>query len=206
MTVVHRVNAKIFWPAAIATLLILAGGLFSSCGFGAGEHRVDDDTSPDDDDNDDASALWTDATSGLTWQNGATVGAVAYDWQAAAGYCAGLNWGGLTGWRLPTISELRSLIRGCAGTITGGSCGVTDDCLSSQACWNALCYGCSESGGSGSGGAYWPPEISGEAGAHAYWSSSSLADYGYLAWSVDFSAAGVDAVGVVSDLGARCVR
>jgi hypothetical protein len=43
----------------------------------------------------------------LTWQQ--TVPSGGYDWAGAKTYCAGLNLGG-TGWRLPTIKELQTIV------------------------------------------------------------------------------------------------
>jgi hypothetical protein len=144
----------------------------------------DDDASPDDDDND-AAPIWTDPTSGLLWQNGPGVGADNFAQGAAEIYCPGLNWGGYdTGWQMPGIDQLRSLIRGCAATETGGSCGVTDDCADAS-CWNVHCNGCPESGGPGLGGAYWPPGLSGSVGR--YWSSLAVGDDPADGWAADFS-------------------
>jgi hypothetical protein len=134
------------------------------------------------------------------WQNGVTV---ASDWAGAQTYCAGLSWGGYSGWSLPDIDQLRSLIRGCADTETGGSCGVTDGCLDLN-CDNAACNNCSGSG-PGPGGAFWPPEISGV--ISWYWSSSAVADLTGDAWMVSFFSGFVV---YLSDgapqFGARCVR
>ncbi len=64
-------------------------------------------------------------------------------WDAAITYCKNLTEGGYTDWQLPTISELRTLIKECPTTISGGTCAVTDSCLSSTSCHDDdICYGC----------------------------------------------------------------
>ena len=70
---------------------------------------------------------------GLRWSEKAPK---RMNWKDAKTYCKDL------GGRLPTISELRTLIKNCPVTETGGSCGVTDSCLISD-CWNDACSGCS---------------------------------------------------------------
>ena len=106
------------------------------------------------------------------------------DWAAAKSHCSGLDLLG-GGWHLPTIGELRSLIRGCAATETGGSCGVTDECLSWGECRDNSCDGCSYLGGPAEGGAYWPDGLEGN--IDWYWSSSPVADDGNDAFGVGFS-------------------
>jgi len=59
-------------------------------------------------------------------------------WTEAAQYCANLKEGGYSEWRLPTISELRSLIESCSQT---EKCNVTDKCKSRD-CFNDYCLGC----------------------------------------------------------------
>ncbi|MBR4531651.1 DUF1566 domain-containing protein [bacterium] len=80
----------------------------------------------------------------------------------ALSYCGGL-WeeGGVCGgWRLPTISELRTLIIRCEGSMSEGSCAVKDpDCLSEEKCWSDDCY-CEGTGNGffsklGGSGSYW---------------------------------------------------
>ena len=141
-----------------------------------------------------------DSTSGLCWQNPPP--AKGYTWKRAVSYCAALKLGahGSGSWHLPTISELRSLIRGCPDTETGGSCGVTDSCLDPFQCWGntmssfggityTTCRGyktvrCSDprvrgpcreypakASGPGTKGAYWPAGFRGP--VDIYWSSSS---------------------------------
>lgn len=51
------------------------------------------------------------------------------DWEEAVAYCRNLKEFDHSDWRLPTINELRTLIRDCPKTEKGGSCGLTDECL-----------------------------------------------------------------------------
>ena len=80
-----------------------------------------------------------DPSSGLTWSGKALK---KMFWNAAVSYCDDLTESGYSDWRLPTISELRTLIQNCPATETGGECGVTDNCLSDD-CRNDACSGCS---------------------------------------------------------------
>jgi TolB-like protein len=150
--------------------------------------------------------VWVDSSSGLTWQVSPTGGKKKWKaekkWKAAKAHCSRLNLGGYSDWRLPTITELRSLIRGCPATQKGGSCGVTDSCLKRN-CWKDPCKGCSGKGGPGQGGAYWPPELSGA--VSWYWSSSAVADDN-RAWYVHFRNGDFNHVSHDYTFGARCVR
>jgi hypothetical protein len=173
-----------------------------SCSSSGGD---DDDSSGDDDDaGDDDGGGDDDASGNLTWQDPPSSDEMT--WEDAKAYCDNLSFDGHDDWRLPTISELRSLIRGCDGTVTGGACGVTDGCLD-LSCWNDACSGCNSLEGPGSGGAYWPDGLSGD--IDWYWSSSAFADHGNDAWFVHFGYGGVGAsnesVGY-NDFFARCVR
>jgi len=103
------------------------------------------------------------------------------DWQQAVEYCAELSIDDHSDWRLPTISELRSLIRGCTATETGGSCGVSDSCLD-YSCWDDSCQSCDYEEGPANG-YYWPDGMNGEYGL--FWSSSSAGSDD--AWYVHFS-------------------
>ena len=167
----------------------------------------DDDASDDDAPDDDATTgdVWEDSNSGLMWQNASDC---CYDWSEAKSHCQNLNWGWYEDWRLPSISELRSLIRGCSATETGGSCGVTDSCLE-YSCQDSSCHECS-SGGGPADGCYWPSQLNGDC-SH-YWSSSAVADYDSPAWYVYFDYGYVDyyrgsyVVGANGFGGVRCVR
>ena len=160
-----------------------------------------DDDAADDDNDDDDTDVWFDSNTGLTWQNSSSHEV----WSDAVDYCGSLVLGNNSDWRLPTISELRSLIDGCSDTEAGGACGVTDECLNSG-CSNSACEnGCSAGGGSGPNGAYWPAELTGgEYGS--YWSSSSVTGQSGWAWHIDFTAAAILEGNKTAGDYVRCVR
>ncbi len=97
-------------------------------------------------------------------------------WSDAKTYCANLNEDGYSDWRLPTISELRTLIKNCPATESGGACKITNECLSSK-CRNDDCKGCKHF----EEGRYSKLEDTDQV-----WSSSEVSDYIYYAWNVDF--------------------
>lgn len=145
---------------------------------------------------------WFDPASGLCWQDTSTWD--HRDWTAAADYCDSLdlNGHGPGSWHLPSISELRSIVRGCPETETGGACGVSDSCLD-DTCRDTSCSGCAGDGPD-TGGAYWPVELSGPVGWH--WSSSSHSDDSSYAWFVHFRFGLVDYEPSWRPAFARCVR
>lgn len=124
--------------------------------------------------------ICTDLLTGLEWQrnsNNWDTNSSLVSFVDAQTYCASLDESG-TGWRIPTIGELRTLVRGCPQTVTGGSCLVTDSCLDFGSCLNE--HG--PDGGSCSGcdwrdrGCYWPDKLVGSCLASEYdgmyWSQS----------------------------------
>lgn len=181
----------------ILTLLFLAVFAFSCIDY----WDLSDNQSEAYQDEDASGDPWEDTTSGLVWQKDSTC---CYDWNEAKSYCQNLNWGGYTDWRLPTISEFRSLIRGCEATETNGSCQVTDSCLDSS-CLDSSCNGCAALDGEGEEGMYWPPELNGE--CCWYWSISAVGDDSDNAWIVYFETGGIK-FSYVFDYYAyvRCVR
>ena len=192
------------WLAILLALCLFASFTVVACGD---DDDDDDDSSGDDDDDDDVSGdTWADSSSGLTWQ--VTPSSDYLDWEGAKTYCDTLSLDG-GGWHLPTVSELRTLIRGCEATLTGGSCGVTDDCTFLSCCNMPCLNGCGLMAGPGSGGAYWPDGMPGE--IHDYWSSSALADDDLdfaAAWVVGFSTGVVHNSSINNSHAnyARCVR
>jgi hypothetical protein len=180
------------WPLFSALLLWMV--VTSSCGH---EDGVSDDVI-------DEQGIWTDPQSGLSWVNSSD-NLPLMQQENAENYCATLVLGGYEDWRLPTIDELRTLVRGCPGTQPDGTCNIgEDDCLI-WSCRDDSCDGCSP-GYFSSGACYWPKVMFGQCSLYV---SSSLAQgdrsYGE-AWTLEFSAAWVDRqwnkfVGFV-----RCVR
>ncbi|MBM4394907.1 MAG: DUF1566 domain-containing protein [Deltaproteobacteria bacterium] len=71
-------------------------------------------------------------------------------WDAAAKQCDGITFGGSSEWRLPTLSELRTLVDPalCADTAVGGACPLSDECAPAGTCWRSTppdpdpCDGC----------------------------------------------------------------
>jgi hypothetical protein len=129
---------------------------------------------------------WTDPTSGQNWQVTPVVGIV--NWFDAKSYCADLSLDG-GGWHLPTIGELRTLIRGCPSTEHGGSCNIEEGNCLAWSCFEGGCNGCDHGHGPGEKGEFWPDEVEGDCGQ--YWSSSRLDDDDH-AWAVNFSGVNYD--------------
>lgn len=66
----------------------------------------------------------------------------------AALACASHNVAGLSDWRIPTITEARTIAGGCAPTVPGGTCPIADPgCLDSNCGQGSLCNSCT--GGQG---------------------------------------------------------
>jgi len=112
-------------------------------------------------------------------------------WKAAENFCASL------GGSVPTISELRTLIKDCSSVQSGGLCGVTDTCLSSTTCYSSSCDGCSSS----SDGKY---SVFGDTGW--LWSSSSDSLVPDQAWAIRFNNGSIYFYNKASVFNARCVK
>jgi hypothetical protein len=164
----------------------------------------DDDTSGDDDDSSDeecrGDGVWYDSTSGLCWEERSFPD--EFIREDASAYCAELTLGTHEDWRKPAFDELRSLVRDCSATATGGDCPVTE--TSGMDDWNSACGGCGGGQGPGGGGCYWDPELDG-ACDNKFWSSSPTADDERVIWLVDFHTAGVEFEDSYNNY-VRCVR
>lgn len=127
-------------------------------------------------------SCWTDPTTQLTWEVPQTPAACT--WQAALDDCAALTACGHDDWRLPNIDELRTLVRGCAGTVTGGACAAHVG--SSASAYSSACW-CTKLAGPGPGRCYWDDVFGSECGTLAqwYWSSSDVTSWP-SAWAVSF--------------------
>lgn len=197
--------------AILTALFLLMVCLVFSCAMSDSNSDSDDDN--DDETGDDDSApegVWVDEATGLMWENTEMVGYDQHAWvpdvQESA-YCDSLNAlqaGGFNDWRVPTISELRTLVRGCGSSETGGTCGVTDQCLDSG-CWSYdACETCEDDAGP-SNGAYWPAGLMGL--PTWYWSLSKVANDELGVWGVDFESGEIHSEAVdVGGYAIRCVR
>ncbi len=132
-------------------------------------------------------------TSAGTWSKNSTH---RMDWVDAKAYCDNLKESGYSGWRMPTISELRTLVKECSATETGGSCGVNDSCLSESKCRNNNCNGCPSSDGKYS--------IFNDIGR--FWSSSERKEDKRFVWFVNFFNGSVYSDTKTGSGFVRCVR
>ena len=150
------------------------------------------------------SPWWTDPASELRWQNPPAQDRMA--WSPAIQYCSALVVGATDDWRLPGIGELRSLIRGCPATESGGTCNVKEGQCLGWSCKDSSCGGCPISEGPASG-CYWSNELLGtcESPVPWYWSSAMVDSRGE-AWGVSFRVGMVYVGSVGSDRNVRCVR
>jgi len=132
---------------------------------------------------------WRDPGTGLIWQ---LRGELPRAWSVIAmGYCQRLRYAGADDWRMPTIDELRSLVRGCTRTDSRGRCRVRHRCSAQARCYTANCRGCGRKRGDSPGRCYWPAAF-GKQCDKVIWSSTT--DRGRkvrVNWYLDFSTAGL---------------
>lgn len=157
-----------------------------------------------------ASGNWYDTRTGLCWLVDPSPNVM--NWAAAVTYCSG-TFGGLSGWELPNVAELITLLRGCQNGTSAGldendlsQCAMSPlDCVQNDNCTATVtCNECSQDQGP-SGGNYWPSALNGYGGP-GYWSSNKGSNSGYY-WRVSYSLANVTTAGTAdSSYWARCVR
>jgi hypothetical protein len=148
--------------------------------------------------------FWVDPATQLKWENprGFMGGTGSSAWVTAYNYCAGLTTGGVAPgtWRMPTINELRTLIRNNPNTKTGGSCKVSETCRS-LSCDTQGCTG----GEGDSSCSFIEPTLSADCSSPFHqWSATPVTDQPGSYWSVGCYNANV--WWVASSGGVRCVR
>jgi len=112
-------------------------------------------------------------------------------------YCEELVENGYHDYRLPTISELRSLVKYCYSSGIIGECGVTDECLD-ETCFDEKCEGCADQDESGF-------SVMGDKGV--LWSSSIVTESENEVWTLDFDDAGFKKLNKNEDSAfIRCAR
>ena len=149
----------------------------------------------------------TDDCTDLVWQNSALT---AMGWYEADTYCSA-NTPNLpgSGWRLPTISELRSLVKGCAAMYwdpvsnSGGACSVTDGCPSCDP--GSACNGCASGGGPGMDGYYMDPLFD-NGGQYWFWAATHRGGSSDYSWAIGFHAARLISDVYYGGKAVRCVR
>lgn len=135
--------------------------------------------------------IFHDLATGLMWVRADAPEAL--DQAGAVAWCEALALEDYDDWRLPTISELRTTIVGCAGSMPGGACPTSDPGCLTESCWSSSSCSCPLAGGPGEGGFYWEPgvwELIG--GTLNFWSSSVVADSQGDAWVLFPRNGGVD--------------
>lgn len=123
----------------------------------------------------------------------------AMNWNKALDYCKNLSENGHNDWHLPTISELRTIIKNCEGPQTGGSCKLQDNSLSRD-WWNDSCHCTYKKNNSG----YYSKL--GDDDKISLWSSSTRSDRTSNAWNVNFASAYIDDSRKGKNNYVRCVR
>ena len=111
--------------------------------------------------------------------------------------CTNLNEGGYSsGWRLPTINELRMLVQNCSKTVSlpEGVCQVSDDCIQTSCKTESDCK-CS------SGADY-----SKLGDTDSLWSGTKVESNMSAAWYINFSNAYIDSTNTSDKKSARCVH
>ena len=132
------------------------------------------------------------------------------NWLSALNYCEDLNVCGHSDWKLPTIDELKTLLKWRRDS----QCKVSDNdnCLSFTDCWtcSSCCHDCTLGGGGecNYSSYYYDGRYSELGDSGLLWSSSVPTEYTHSAWTVNFNAAQVynKSKSNETEVYVRCVR
>ena len=132
------------------------------------------------------------------------------NWLSALNYCEDSNKCGHSDWHLPTIDELKTLLKWRRDS----QCKVsdTDNCLSFTDCWtcSSCCHDCTLGGGGecNYSSYYYDGRYSELGDSGSLWSSSVPTEYTHSAWTVNFNAAQVynKSKSNETEVYVRCVR
>jgi len=134
--------------------------------------------------------MWQDPDSGLMWSVSET-GLI--NWNDAEQDCQVLSTTDYSDWRMPTIDELRTLVRDCPQTAPGGTCPASESCSLNTCLGN---YGDCTCEPKTQSCDYLPEPLKKAWSCHAfYWSSTTVThkDWGELnqAWGINFTSASI---------------
>ena len=102
----------------------------------------------------DSNGIWVDPKTYLIWENPMGhkgTGGLGPNHAKSVEYCENLVLAGADDWRLPTIDELRTIVRGVSTTMTGGKCPTSESCTDQDTCnknknnsqpYGYSCFGC----------------------------------------------------------------
>lgn len=146
-----------------------------------------------------------DTVTRLCWQDPTYFGATNHgiNWVDSMAYCSGLDEDGATDWYMPNVDEVRTIIKGCESTATGGACTIVDG--SPDTMYSEACDGCGLFAGPADS-CYWPDHFSGLCPASMWlWTSSESVDPGFP-FFFDPSAGRLGRTFDTLSMGVRCVR
>lgn len=165
-----------------------------------------------------------DPDTNLCWENPTNVGVTDYKLTLADAhtYCDNLELGGATDWRVPSLLEMRSLVRrsatnGCFQLeystewtdIPAGYCTLSDTCTHSDDCWVDACNPAySVMGGLCSGYGCVDELITGDENTDlcAFWTSTNIEDRPVEGWVIDIHDCYISRRNLDSVEGVKCVR
>jgi len=142
--------------------------------------------------------IFVDTKSKLVWQRVSINRNM--NWESAKKYCENMTLAGYEDWRLPSLSEIRTLIRGCPATEIGSQCRAMDSCPSWDNCRTEVCEGCKDK----SSACYWPKQIEGR--CNWYYTSTPDSTKKGDAWNLDFQRALIGTTYTWRKNYVRCVR